>query len=151
MPWWEELLDALVALLVVVALAGAAIVARRTLLARHGGTFELSYRVRATSPGRGWVLGTGRYTGDRLEWFRFFSLWPRPKCVWHRGDIAFDSTRDPVGAESMALFSDHVIVVCHTREGEDLEVAMGSRSLIGFQAWIESRNPGTDWVSRRAL
>ena len=71
-----------VSLLVLVLLYGLALVVRRRLLSRHGGTFELSYRVRSEKAGRGWLLGLGRYSGDDLEWFRIFSLSPRPKRVW---------------------------------------------------------------------
>ena len=39
-----------------------------------------------TGTGRGWLLGIGRYSGDQLEWFRIFSLSPRPKRSWPRGD-----------------------------------------------------------------
>ena len=41
------------------------LVVRRRVLSRHGGTFELSHRVRPDEePGRGWLLGLGRYSGD---------------------------------------------------------------------------------------
>ena len=67
-------------LLVLVLLYGLALVVRRRVLSRHGGTFELSHRVRPGKAGRGWVLGLGRYSGDTLEWFRIFSLSPRPQA-----------------------------------------------------------------------
>ena len=57
------------------------------LLSRNGGTFELSHRVRSGRAGRGWVLGLGRYSGDDLEWFRIFSLSPRPRHVWRRTSL----------------------------------------------------------------
>ena len=79
MPVWQWLLDAVGVLLVLVLLYGVALVVRRRLLSRHGGTFELSYRVRSERAGRGWLLGLGRYSGESLEWFRIFSLSPRPK------------------------------------------------------------------------
>ena len=84
MPLWQLLLDAAGAVLVLVLLYGLALVVRRRVLSRHGGTFELSYRARAEHPGRGWLLGIGRYSGQSLEWFRIFSLSPRPKRVWAR-------------------------------------------------------------------
>ena len=77
--WWSTLPVSCCSSLL---LYGAALVVRRRLLARHGGTFELSHRVRADRPGRGWVLGLGRYSGETLEWFRVFSLSPRPKRTW---------------------------------------------------------------------
>ena len=112
MPLWQVVLDAVAAVLVLVLLYGIALVVRRRLLSRNGGTFELSYRVRSRATGRGWLLGIGRYSGDQLEWFRIFSLWPRPKRSWPRAELAFATQREPEGVEQMSLFGDHVVVIC---------------------------------------
>src|SRR5262245_18802270 len=117
MPLWQWLLDAVVVLIGIVALYGVALVIRRRLLARNGGTFELSYCVRPEKVGRGWLLGLGRYSGDDLEWFRIFSLSPRPKRVWRRPDLEFDGRRDPAGVEQMSLYPDAVVVQCRTPGG----------------------------------
>ena len=93
---------------------GLTLVVRRRLLARHGGTFELSCRVRSERAGRGWLLGLGRYSGDSLEWFRLFSLSPRPKRVWERQELSYSGQREPIGTERMSLYPDHVVVQCHT-------------------------------------
>ena len=82
MPVWEWLLDLVGLGLLLALLYGISLIFRRRFLARNGGTFELSYRVRTDRPGRGWLLGIGRYSGQSLEWFRIFSLSPRPKRVW---------------------------------------------------------------------
>ncbi len=149
MTWWEWPLDVLVTLLLVALLYGACLMLRRRLIARHGGTFELSYRVRTAQPGRGWLLGIGRYSGSSLEWFRIFSLSPAPKRVWQRTVLAYEGTRLPHGDESHQLYPGHVIVLCRTLDGDvEVELAMSTRSLIGFQAWIESRTPGADWSQR---
>ena len=142
MPLWQLLLDAAGAVLVLVLLYGLTLVVRRRLLARHGGTFELSCRVRSERPGRGWLLGLGRYSGDALEWFRLFSLSPRPKRVWGREGLSYSGQREPVGTERMSLYPEAVVVRCHTPDGE-LEVAMSASSLMGFQAWLEAGPPGT--------
>jgi hypothetical protein len=144
MPLWEWLLDAAGLLLVLVLLYGAALVVRRRLLSRHGGTFELSYRARSGRDGRGWLLGVGRYSGERLEWFRVFSLSPRPKRSWGRTALSYSGSREPAGAEQLALYPDHVIVECGTAD-DPVEVAMSRASLMGFQAWLESSPPGADW------
>ena len=81
------------------------LVVRRRLLARHGGTFELSLRDTGQPAGRGWVLGIGRYREDSLEWFRMFSPVPSPKRAWARGDLEFVSQRDPEDAEEYALYA----------------------------------------------
>jgi hypothetical protein len=142
MPLWQLLLDAVGAVLVLVLVYGLTLVVRRRLLARHGGTFELSCRVRSERAGRGWLLGLGRYSGDSLEWFRLFSLSPRPKRVWERQDLSYSGQREPFGAERMSLYPDHVVVQCHTSQGE-LEVAMSASSLMGLQSWLEAGPPGT--------
>src|SRR5688572_11577462 len=99
MPLWQWALNAVGVLLGLVLLYGLALVVRRRLLARHGGTFELSCRVRPQGAGRGWLLGLGRYSGDDLEWFRIFSLSPRPKRVWRRDDLGYGGRREPEGVE----------------------------------------------------
>jgi len=142
MPLWQLLLDAAGAVLVLVLLYGLSLVVRRRVLARHGGTFELSFRVRSERAGRGWLLGLGRYSGDSLEWFRIFSLSPRPKRVWRRGTLSYAGRREPVGTERMSLYPEHVVVQCRTPEGE-VELAMSASSLMGLQAWLEAAPPGT--------
>lgn len=148
MPAWEWLLDAVVAVLVLLAWYALALIVRRRIIARHGGTFELSYRARSARTGRGWVLGIGRYSGDTLEWFRIFSLAPRPRKAWRRLDLTYDGRRRPLGAESMSLFADHLIVTVQAPEGP-IEMAMSEESLYGFASWLESAPPGTDWDQAR--
>ena len=144
MPVWQWLLDAAGVLLALVLFYGAGLILRRRLLSRHGGTFELSFRVRASRPGRGWLLGLGRYSGESLEWFRYFSLSPRPKRVLLRSRVTFGGRRDTEGAEQMSLYPDHVVISCTTPDGA-VELAMSPASLMGFQSWLESGPPGTDW------
>ena len=145
MPAWQWLLDAAGVLLGVVLLFGLGLIVRRRLLSRHGGTFELSYRVRSSKAGRGWLLGLGRYSGESLEWFRYFSLWPRPKRVLQRSRLTFTGRRDPEGPEQMSLYPDHVVISCTMPDGL-VELAMSEGSLMGFQSWLEAGPPGTDWT-----
>jgi hypothetical protein len=144
MAWWEWTLDASGAVLLLGLLYGGALVVRRRLITRHGGTFELSHRVRTSGDGRGWVLGIGRYSGERLEWFRLFSLAPRPKRVWARDSLSYDGRREALGTERLSLYPDHVVICCMSPAGE-VELALGAGSLTGFQSWLEARPPGTDW------
>lgn len=143
MATWQWGLEAVLAVLAVLVALAVALVVRRRLLARNGGTFELSYRMRSTTPGRGWVLGIGRYSGEELEWFRIFSLSPKPRCAWHRKSMEYVGRRDPEGIETMSLYPDHVVVRCETATG-DAEFAMSGPSLTGFQAWVESGPPGAE-------
>lgn len=144
MPLWEGLLDGFGLLLVLAVLYAAALIGRRWGLGRHGGTFELSHRVRSTKAGRGWLLGVGRYSGESLEWFRVFSLAPRPRTTWQRSQMSYDRRRPPEAVEQMALYPDHVVIFCQTPSG-GVELAMSQASLTGFQAWLEARPPGADW------
>lgn len=144
MPLWQWLLDAALLLLLLPLVFGLALIVRRRLLSRDGGTFELSHRLRMTRPGRGWVIGLGRYRGETLEWFRVFSLSPRPKRVWTRSELTYAGRREPTEGESASLYADHLIAACTTPDGP-LELAMSVSSLTGFQSWLESGPPGTDW------
>ncbi|WGL51238.1 DUF2550 domain-containing protein [Nocardioides sp. BP30] len=145
MTWWEWVLTPLSVVLALFLVLVVALMIRRRIISRHGGTFELSYRARATSPGRGWLLGVGRYSGSTLEWFRVFSLAPVPKRTWERTGLVYAASRIPQGGEELALYPDHLVVECRTLDGALVELAMAPQSLIGFQAWLESRHPGTDW------
>ena len=144
MPLWQWLLDAAGLLLVLVLLYGGLLVLRRRLLSRHGGTFELSHRTASAPAGRGWALGLGRYSGDNLEWFRIFSLSPWPKHVWGRSRMSYGGRRDADDGERHVLYPGHVVIGCTTPDGA-VELAMSSASLTGFQSWLESHTPGTDW------
>lgn len=148
MPLWQWLLDAAGAVLVLVLLYGLALVVRRRVIARDGGTFELSHRIRTSHPGRGWLLGVGRYSEERLEWFRIFSLSPRPKRAWVRDELTYVGRREPEGAEQVSLFPDHVVISCRAASG-DIELAMSPATLTGFQAWLEARPPGAEMPGSR--
>ena len=147
MPWWQWLADIAGVLLLLVLVYGIALVVRRRWISRHGGTFEFSVRVRSARAGRGWVLGVGRYSGGDLEWFRIFSLNPRPKLRFERSGLEYTGRRDPLGVESYSLYSGHIVVTCRTPTGP-LEVAMSPEALTGFLAWLEAAPPGQR--SRRA-
>ena len=114
MPIWQWVLDTAGALLLLVLLYGIALIVRRRVLSRNGGTFELSFRVRSERAGRGWLLGLGRYSGETLQWFRIFSLSPRPKRSWPRAELTYGGRRNPEGVEQMSLYPDHVVIWCTT-------------------------------------
>lgn len=141
MPLWELLADSSGVLLLLVLLYGVALVVRRRWISRNGGTFELSVRVRSGRAGRGWILGVARYTEDGLEWFRVFSLAPRPRLVYRRAEIEYLGRREPSGVEAYSLYSGHIVVSCRTPRGP-LELAMSPAALTGFLAWLESAPPG---------
>jgi hypothetical protein len=146
---WELLLDSAGIVLLLFICYGLLLVVRRRVLARHGGTFELSVRVRSSQAGRGWVLGLGRYRDDELEWFRIFSPSPRPRRTWRRPQLRITGQRDATGAESFALYGGPVVVECRTATGP-VELAMSRSALTGFSSWLEAGPPGADWDRGRA-
>src|SRR3954451_15116322 len=99
MSGWELLLDSAGLVLLLVICYGLMLVLRRRVLSRHGGTFELSLRVRTSESGRGWVLGLGRYRDERLEWVRISSPSPRPRRAWQRAQMQITGQREPIGSE----------------------------------------------------
>lgn len=125
--------------------------ARRRWLARQGGTFECSVRLRTSTPGAGWVLGVGRYTEGSLEWFRFFSFSTRPRCTFVRNDVRVAETRDPDPVEAVSLYAGQSIVRIErvaSRGAEEMtdegpwDLAMGPGSLTGLMSWLEAAPPG---------
>jgi hypothetical protein len=148
-PLWQWIVDSIGAVLLLLLLYGIVLVVRRRLVARNGGTFELSYRpVRGSGSqgrdgsGRGWVLGVGRYSGDRLEFFRIFSVSPRPSVVLRRGSLRYAGQRRPTPTEAHALYAGHVVVEFAGVQGR-LELAMSPDALTGMLAWLEASPPGS--------
>src|SRR3546814_13705286 len=88
---WQWIVDLVVVLLVLLVVCGCALVIRRRMISRNGGTFELSTRARSAQTGRGWVLGPGRYSGEQLQWFRLFSLAPGPPRTWLRSELSYSA------------------------------------------------------------
>jgi hypothetical protein len=150
MSGWQWLLDSAGVVLLLVICYGLLLVVRRRVISRHGGTFELSVRVRSTVAGRGWVLGLGRYRAERLEWFRIFSPSPRPRRSWQRSQLEIAGQREPSGSEAFALYGGHLVVECRTPAGP-VELAMSPSALTGFSSWLESGPPGSDWDQRRQV
>ncbi|MBO9519966.1 MAG: DUF2550 domain-containing protein [Nocardioidaceae bacterium] len=152
MAAWQWLLDSAGVVLLLFVLYGFCLVVRRRVLSRHGGTFELSARasgrVRSAQAGRGWVLGLGRYHDEQLQWFRIFSVSPRPRRSWTRAQLRITGQREPEGQEAFALYAGHLVVECSTPSGL-VELAMSPSALTGFSAWLEAAPPGTDWDQPR--
>ena len=146
-------LAVVVVLLLVALLAAAALVAlplRRRWLAREGGLFECSVRLKTSTPGVGWVLGMARYNAEMLEWFRFFSYSSRPRASFRRDDVRVLNSRDPDAVEAVALYAGQRVVELEEQGPADVdgragELAMASDSLTGFLSWLEAappRSPG---------
>ena len=147
MSGWWGVLESLGLLLVVAVLLLLLLAARRRWLARGGGTFECSLRLRTTTPGAGWVLGVGRYNGGRLEWFRFFSFAVRPRETFPRGQVRVVESREPDPVEAVSLTSDSRVLALELGP-QTRELAMSEDSLLGLLAWLEAAPPGITSGSR---
>lgn len=133
----------LVVVLLVLVLVGLAL--RRRLLAREGGTFECSLRLRDSTRGSGWALGVARYNEENLEWFRFFSVSHLPRKIFLRNEVNVLESRDPSPAEAVSLYVGQRIVRIETTTGGSVanwELAMSSESLTGLLSWLEAAPPG---------
>lgn len=149
MPAWLGVLEAVVAALVLVVLAILLLAVRRRWLARQGGTFECSARLRVSHPSGGWALGVARYNGEMLEWFRFFSYAFRPRLSLRRTDVRVLESRDPDPVEALALYEGQRVLTLTgrepagpTRPAGRWELAMDPDSMTGLLAWLEAAPPG---------
>jgi hypothetical protein len=144
-----EIIGIILVLLVLI-LVGLAV--RRRWVARQGGTFECSMRrvpgqaasAATQAPSTGWVLGVARYSGDYLEWFRFFSLAWWPKYRFLRSDVSIVEHREPTTEEAVALYADQEIVSVSIGSGQAAdrrELAMTPDSLTGMLSWLEAAPP----------
>jgi hypothetical protein len=114
---------------------------RRGIIARRGGTIELSLRLSTVVPGRGWSSGMGRFIGDELRWYRIFSFAFGPRRVLTRRGLVVERRRAPEGPERLVLPNDFVIVRCLSHQAP-VEIAMAEGTLTGFLSWMESAAPG---------
>ena len=134
-------IEVLLGVVLLVGLALGSIAARRRFLSRDGGAIELSLRLKPKSQGRGWVLGVGRFVGDDLQWFRVFSLSPRPRRTLSRRDLTVEDRRAPKGPEALSLLKGAEVVELASSSGR-VEIALDASAMTGFLAWLEARPPG---------
>ncbi len=142
-PRWLDLvvLDTAVLVVVVIALIVIALVAlglRRRGITRHQGTFECCLK----APGRSrFALGIARYSSDRLEVFRWFSLSYRPRAVYERTKVVESGRREPIGREVMLLGAGEVVVFEFRYDDQPVSLALGASALTGFLSWLEAAPP----------
>ncbi len=141
------ILDTIVVCLLLVLVAFAAIVVRRLVLQRDGGTIQCALRLHSTRRGHAWALGLGRYSADGLQWFRLFSLSHRPRRTFARERLTIASRRAPHAAEAIVLPPGAIVLECRLRTFSgrirEVEIAMSESAVTGFLAWLESVPPGT--------
>lgn len=141
MPVWLWALDTLAIIVGLVVALLVTFAVRRRLLARRGGTFEMSVNRSSEPQSGGWTIGVGRYSANHLEWFRVFSLSGRPRYRFQRAELQVRNRREPLNQEVFAIHSGHVIVDCTSTVGVH-QLAMSSRALTGLLSWLESSPPG---------
>lgn len=132
----------LVALLVVVLLAGGFAVHRIRSI-RSGGV-DVSLRSRLDDTGRGWQLGVGHYRGDEFLWYRIVGISFRPAQVIPRDGLTIADRRTPGSPETYAIPNGATVLRCRSVGGTpaELELAMGEEAMTGFLSWLESAPPG---------
>jgi hypothetical protein len=140
------LLDSVAAVVVfcllVVFLLGSLAV-RRRVLSRAGGAFSCALRRKhagGTTP-RGWILGVARYADEEVEWFRIFSLSPRPQVRLDRRGLVIQERRVPQGMEAHAVPHDSVVLTCTDRSGP-VDLAVPAAAATGLLVWLEAVPPG---------
>lgn len=141
MPVWLWIVDSFGVIVALLLAFVIVLTIRRRYLSRGGPTFDLSINLHPGAEARGWALGVGRYSSNHLEWFRVFSLSPRPRYTFERGRFDVDGRRTPVGKEAFALHAGHVIANVVT-DTHVRQLAMSPDALTGMLAWLESSPPG---------
>lgn len=132
-------------LLVSIGLAVGAVVAviclgamRLRSLMHRVGSFVCNGRS-GGDPSEPFTPGIAHYCVGRIEWYRAWSLSPRPARVWERGTLeVLDKTLLPAVKDRPAMFA----VSC--RYGSQrFELAVTEAAYAGLASWLESALPGS--------
>lgn len=113
---------------------------RRVTLARRLGSFDCS--VRMVAEGRSWMAGVARYGTNRLDWYRVFSLSPRPSRSWERSRLEVVGQRVPVGGEVAVVVVPDLWVISCRYDGDELDLAMSAEAYTGLASWADAGPPG---------
>lgn len=84
-----------------------------------------------------WMMGVCRYQNSRLEWFRLFSLSPRPRHVFRRSALELLGRRQPTEQER-ALVQTESVIVSLRYEGREVLLAMRFEAYVGLSSWLEA-------------
>lgn len=141
MPLLMWFIDSLALIVILILLPLIGLLVRRRVLARSGGTFDMSVNRQRAGTSKGWTLGLAVYRDTELEWFRTFSLSLRPRYRFTRGDVRIDGRREPNGHEIYAIHAGHLIVSTDNALGVK-QFAMSANALTGLLSWLESSPPG---------
>lgn len=120
---------------------------RQIRLVRQGGV-EVAMRIRPDLATSRWHLGVGRYRGDEFLWYRITGALSGPNAILSRRALRIVHRRKPTGSESYAMPRGSTVLRCQSSQDE-VEIAMGTDALTGFQSWLEAAPPGgaVPWAS----
>lgn len=139
---WVTLTEVALLLVVVLLLLPVAwLFARRRWLSGRGRVFDCALRRGADGRGTGWMLGTARYVGEHLQWYRTYSLSIRPGVVLARGEVVMAAPRPPTSAEARDLLPDALVVELGGAHA-GIQLAMDRDHLTALLSWVEAGAPG---------
>lgn len=84
------------------------------------------------------VAGIAQYGAGRLDWWRSWSLAPRPDRSWQRTEFEVTSRVPLAGAGRPSLY----LVRCR-HLGVDFELTMSPEAYAGLTSWLEAAPPST--------
>jgi hypothetical protein len=125
-----------IAVLVVLALTIAAGVSRLRTLSHRVGSFPCAARPLA-SPQASWTLGIAQYAVGRIDWWRCWSLSPRPARSWLRERLVVTGRQPLDNAGQPGQY----LVRCRY-DGVEFELSLSAGAYSGLASWLESAPPG---------
>ncbi len=147
MPEWAVVVIVVGGLALVVGLVCAAWLSRLRSLTRRVGSFGCGLWTMLPVPGTGSravthhglglrTAGIAHYGAGHLNWWRAFSLSPRPAQSWDRRQLEV-LERQPLGDPSRPD-----LVLVHCRHGaETLDLTMSAGAVSGLVSWLEAAPP----------
>ena len=99
-------------------------------LSNRVGSFECALR-----QGSKLIPGVAHYAVGRIEWYRAWSVAPRPTFTWYRDSLTLSGRQPMAGNESQ-----YVVSCFHA--GSPVELIMSHSAYSGFASWLEAAPPG---------
>lgn len=128
-------LGAVITVAVLLALGLVLGASRLRTLSRRVGSFQCG--ARPARPQAPWSAGIAQYGVGRIDWWRCWSLSPRPARTWHRDRLSVTG-RTPL---DQAGQPDQYLVRCRY-DDVDFELTMSAGAYAGLASWLESAPPG---------
>lgn len=110
---------------------------RLSTLSGRVGSFVCGARP-VSPPGAAVVAGIAQYGAGRLDWWRAWSLSPRPTRTWQRAELEV-VTRSLLAVPGRA---DLYLVQCRYRD-TDFALTMSPGAFAGLTSWLEAAPPST--------